>query len=793
MNDQVDDDSTTSGFAGGSLVGVEWDSTNGYVRLSQTGTGINNSAFDPSWSPKWASLTSYWKLENNWTDSKGSVSGSVVGGANFTASSKIGSWAANFNGTNSYTTFGNNFNFTTHNFSFSFWVKLNSFATNSAGQGPIPFYKGSYQSNGYYSQFNSAGGLSFATNQSGTYQLTSTTPGIFATGVWYHIVIVRNGSSVRIYVNGIDSTGTAGTHINPVSSGSNFQIGSYNNGQILMNGLLDDFGIWTAPLTAGDAALIYARQSSKYSGVYQSRVMDALSTGQSWSSLSWQPTLPFLKELPDYASGAIQNETSTDYSSLVGSTGATGANDLMNGIKGLWHFNEASATAGGSNDFADASGNVSFGEATGGVTFAIPAQFGRGVAFNGSNGYINLGSPAAINDVTSSDFTFSAWAKVKALPPTTSAVNSSTSIGVILGRKGYHMGLWVNNSGTFSGAILNSSNTYTTLSSASAYPVGDWHHVTMSVNTIAKTLRFYVDGIEVAGSPATYTGTLKNYSGVNYTLGVADPSVPLTNGNYAWFFNGVVDEVGIWGRTLSSAEIHQLYRRGVNRIKYQIRNCATPNAGLTDCTEDPAGANWKGPDGTNQTYFSELNNNSTPLNGSGDVKKGLPSMSFPAFTNPISTGRYFQYRTIFESDDTGTGCDYGSGPTWCSPELKSVRVDPVHYDSSAPTIVGKNGVSYYSLSNFVATLGTGGCSSGVVYNLGVGASSAVATWYWWNGSDWVIASGAASQANTSSDLADHVNTFGSEVGAGKVYVKAFLQSTGTSACALDNIQLSGQQ
>ena len=31
----------------------------------------------------------------------------------------------------------------------------------------------------------------------------------------------------------------------------------------------------------------------------------------------------------------------------------------------------------------------------------------------------------------------------------------------------------------------------------------------------------------------------------------------------------------------------------------------------------------------------------------------------------------FQYRAIMESDDTSTNCDYGSGATWCSPELKS--------------------------------------------------------------------------------------------------------------------------
>src|SRR5690606_24162050 len=108
----------------------------------------------------------------------------------------------------------------------------------------------------------------------------------------------------------------------------------------------------------------------------------------------------------------------------------------------------------------------------------------------------------------------------------------------------------------------------------------------------------------------------------------------------------------------------QLYRRGANRVKHQVRVCTA-----ADCSDDPNGANWKGPDGTNLTYFSELNNNTAALAMTGEVKKGLPSMLFSDFTSPVGTSRYFQYRTILESDDAGTGCNYGGGATWCSPEV----------------------------------------------------------------------------------------------------------------------------
>jgi hypothetical protein len=132
-------------------------------------------------------------------------------------------------------------------------------------------------------------------------------------------------------------------------------------------------------------------------------------------------------------------------------------------------------------------------------------------------------------------------------------------------------------------------------------------------------------------------------------------------------------------------------------------------------------------------------------------------MTFSNFSTPHpAANRYFQYRAILESDDTSTNCNYGSGATWCSPQLQSVTVGPGHFDSSSPTVVTKNGINFYSLSAAIETLGSGGCNNGgssdaVVYNLGNGTT----------------------------------------VGTGTVYLKAFLQSSGTSACQLSAFQFNG--
>jgi hypothetical protein len=74
------------------------------------------------------------------------------------------------------------------------------------------------------------------------------------------------------------------------------------------------------------------------------------------------------------------------------------------------------------------------------------------------------------------------------------------------------------------------------------------------------------------------------------------------------FFSGNIDEVAIWNRTLHLEEILQLYLRGANQIKYQVRTCTN-----ADCSDQDAfiGDGWKGPGGNYLTYFSELYNNST--------------------------------------------------------------------------------------------------------------------------------------------------------------------------------------
>jgi hypothetical protein len=326
----------------------------------------------------------------------------------------------------------------------------------------------------------------------------------------------------------------------------------------------------------------------------------------------------------------------------------------------------------------------------------------------------------------------------------------------------------------------------------------DWHHAVLVIDRTANVVRTYVDGTSsgwVVGGGGPASASIAGFGAISTTdtlaLGAARSAAVTSS-----YFAGTVDEAAIWDRALTAAEIVQLYRRGANRARFQVRVCTTAT-----CADDPNGANWKGPDGTNGTYFSELNNNTVPLTSTGDVKKTPPALPFASFTNPIGTSQYFQYRVVLESDDAELLCDYGGGAVNCSPELRSVSVDPGHYHSSSPSIVGITGVPYTSLSTFTQTLGAS-CASGIGYNLGVGATYASATWYYWDATKaadcvaagtgaWCAADGTAAKSTAASVLSTKLSAFAAKAGTGTVYFKAYLSSSGTTACELDQLVLDG--
>lgn len=166
-------------------------------------------------------------------------------------------------GTNSYIDIGTSLNylFTDQNFTIESWINPARLDGSDVTNYEI-FGNESYNNYGILFRLNihgTPGSLIFRTSQSGSVQTTSSTK-ITTTNTWYHVAAVRNGSSVRIYINGVDSTTSAGDHINPVLSPITASI----SGGQSFNGKMDEVKIYPYARSADQIKLDYnSRGSSK--------------------------------------------------------------------------------------------------------------------------------------------------------------------------------------------------------------------------------------------------------------------------------------------------------------------------------------------------------------------------------------------------------------------------------------------------------------------------------------------------------------------------------------------------
>jgi hypothetical protein len=297
--------------------------------------------------------------------------------------------------------------------------------------------------------------------------------------------------------------------------------------------------------------------------------------------------------------------------------------------------------------------------------------------------------------------------------------------------------------------------------------VNRWVHVVAEFrNGDPNQNKLYLNGVEqkllqLQGNPHAPHAVTSNLPTIS--------GWPLSNG---YGFTGRLDEVAIFNRSLSLTEVQQWYARGASRVKFQVKSCVA-----ADCSD----ATWKGPDGTANTFFTEILNRATqaPVS-SGTYLATSPSLLFSNFLSPPGQNRYFQYRVLMESD---------SHLPQIQPEVRSVSIGPVHYSPNSPSVVTQNGFSFLALSSFTETLGGNGCPGGVGYNLSPDKS----VWYYWNGTTWAVANGTASEANTAAEVNTNLGAYGTQLGIGTVYVKAYLKSSGTTPCEIDALRVLGLQ
>jgi fibronectin type 3 domain-containing protein len=200
------------------------------------------------------------------------------------------------------------------------------------------------------------------------------------------------------------------------------------------------------------------------------------------------------------------------------------------GLVAAYGFDTGSGTVA-----PDQSGNGNNGTLTNATWAGAGAgKYGDAVSFNGTNAYVSVPHTASLALTTA--MTLDAWVK-----PTTLSAGDWNTV-VFKERTGYYgWALYAN-----TGNNRPSANAYTTadhdLRGTSQVSVGVWTHLAATYD--GNVLALYVNGTQVATTVAT--GNLISATGA-LKIG----------GNAIWgeYFNGLIDEVRVYNRALSAAEI----------------------------------------------------------------------------------------------------------------------------------------------------------------------------------------------------------------------------------------------
>ncbi len=211
-------------------------------------------------------LVAYYPFNGNADDESGNGHDGTVSGATLTED-RFGTANSAYRlyGTGEYIEVAHtpDLNFGTGDFSVSFWVN-----TADSNQLQSAFSKGHMPDQGKYwmriNDYKSGGELSFRTAD-GAGQATHliTNEASITDGAWHHIVSIRRGSDLELYLDG-DPLDSISGDVRNVDSSSPFYIGAFrdasDNIEKVLVGVIDDIFIYNRALTETEIEELYSAQ-----------------------------------------------------------------------------------------------------------------------------------------------------------------------------------------------------------------------------------------------------------------------------------------------------------------------------------------------------------------------------------------------------------------------------------------------------------------------------------------------------------------------------------------------------
>ena len=375
----------------------------------------------------------------------------------------------------------------------------------------------------------------------------------------------------------------------------------------------------------------------------------------------------------DYNAGKSKAATSKG-SSVALSTNKNSSGAFSEGLVGYWKLDENVGTTS-----VDSSGNNY--TATFGTGSSSPAwsngKYGVGLSFNGS---ISYAASSAITYVPVSGKTGCAWVYPLSFP---SSVN-----GIIRKYGSSGMSIRVDSTGHFSDRTVNTAGTN---SSAYTSPTGvgvtTWSHVCATWEAPGPgqniKLRYYVNGrldLDVTTDISDPNGYVERNLSQPLWIG-NDPDLA-TRG-----WNGYIDEVRLYNRTLSPTEISQIYNFAPGPTLYWNFNESTGTSAF-----DTSGNNFSGtlkntPSWTTGRFGNALNFNgsNTYISGTNNSSVQLTTATVEAWIKTPDAGSTYRgivtkqsaFGMFLNSNVFGV-YDWGGGGIW-KPTTRSLNDNLWHH------------------------------------------------------------------------------------------------------------------
>lgn len=223
--------------------------------------------------------------------------------------------------------------------------------------------------------------------------------------------------------------------------------------------------------------------------------------------------------------------------------------NLETGLVGHWTFdgpNLTTATA------TDSSGQGNSGSLISGPTRVV-GKIGQALTFDGSSSFIDAGNPAPLNLSDENRFSLAAWVYPTAAPNGVGVISemynpTNTTVQYEIG---FDIDLGVTPGSKLSVGFFNGS--WRIIKDSADVSLNKWVFITGTWD--GSMLRLYKDAIQVTS--ATPGGSLPATNYDKVVIGKRHDTAGLTN-----FFPGRIDDVRIYNRALSAAEVRQLYELG---------------------------------------------------------------------------------------------------------------------------------------------------------------------------------------------------------------------------------------